>query len=156
MGRGCLHWQIHYKEVAAKCVLPQILAVTRSFFYSTHKKSCFSMLQSLNISFTKKNICTTLYKVLLFLELMFQKGCKPNKSSYVFGQGDWLSATCTTLTCICSCQGCPVMCNPDCKIQILNFGSKIIHYILNLPAQGLSTYSTGVTLNLSQALDFFP
>lgn len=38
MGHGCLHWQIHYKEVAAKCVLPQIPAVTRSFSCNTHKK----------------------------------------------------------------------------------------------------------------------
>lgn len=37
MGQGCLHWQIHYKEVAAKCVLPQIPVVIRSFSYNTHK-----------------------------------------------------------------------------------------------------------------------
>lgn len=38
MRHGCLHWQIHYKEVAAECVLPQIPAVIRLFFYNTHKK----------------------------------------------------------------------------------------------------------------------
>lgn len=103
MGHGCLYWQIHYKEVAAKCVLPSIPAVIRSFFYNTHK-SCFSMFQFLNIRFTKKNISTMFYKILLCLQWIFQKGWKTNKSGHVFGQGR-PAVTCTPIICICLCQG---------------------------------------------------
>lgn len=45
MGHGCLHWQIHYKEVATECVLPQIPVVIRLFFY-THTKNAASQCSS--------------------------------------------------------------------------------------------------------------
>lgn len=55
-----------------------------------HKKCCFSMLQFLNVRFTKKNICTIFYNMLLHLQWIFQKGCKPNKSVMFLGKRDWL------------------------------------------------------------------
>lgn len=90
MGQGCLHWQIHNKEVAAKCVLPQIPVAFRSFFYNTHKKSCFSMFQFLNLKFTKKNICTTFYNILMFCNEYFKKAVSLTNQVMFLGKGNWL------------------------------------------------------------------
>lgn len=54
----------------------------------THKKCCFSMFQFLDIRFTKKNICTTFYNILLCLQWV--KAVSLTNQVIFLGKGNWL------------------------------------------------------------------
>lgn len=84
------------------------------------KKLLLNVVVPRNKVYKEQRLHPVLECILKFAMNASKKVASPTNCTVSFGQGR-PAVTCTLLTCICSCQGCCMMCSEACKIQILNF-----------------------------------